>query len=205
MPAVDANFCMGNISELADKAVLEACLAFATATYPSGTAFPVWGTAAQYILIARAAAASPTATVVPPVVVATQSVVAPTQGISTAAPANSCPIAKWIASGSNITVLFEAGKTYHVNMSENGAPAGVEANSLFTVTTTFEMTFDGSVWEYPGLVTDGQCQLCSETAGDHWVENIPELNGLVEYHTPPCAGQPTVTPGDLFIKSVKVK
>jgi len=122
--------------------------------------------------------------------------------VEVAVPANSCPVARWINSGSNITVIFEAGKSYHVNLSENGQPAGVEANAFFTAKVTFTMQFDGSVWEYPGLVTDGQCQLCSETVGDHWVEDIPELVGLVEYHTPPCAGQPVVPSGDLFIKSV---
>jgi hypothetical protein len=65
------------------------------------------------------------------------------------------------------------------------------------------MVVDGSAWEYASPITDGTCQLCSETDGDSWVENIPYLQGLVEYHTPPCANQPLVTwSATMIVKSV---
>jgi len=126
---------------------------------------------------------------------------------ATICPTNgNCPIATHLGSSSNMILNAVAGHTYHVNISVSGAQAGIETNQMFTALTNFSMTFDGSAWEYPQTITDGNCQICSETAGDTWVSNIPALNGLVEVHNPPCAGQAIVDwSNTMIVKSVSTQ
>lgn len=103
--------------------------------------------------------------------------------------ADSCPVAIPVAPGNAFNrYTFEQGKTYHLNLSLEGAPANVEGNLLFVPTQTFTVEFDGSAWNYAGSITDSKCQFCEETAGDYvlTLDNVPQLKGLIEVLDTPC-------------------
>ncbi len=103
--------------------------------------------------------------------------------------ADSCPVAQPVAPGSAFNeYTFVQGQTYHLNLSLEGASAGVEGNLLFKATTTFTAQFDGASWSYAGVISDPGCQYCDETSGDYTLTlaNVPQLTGLVEVLDAPC-------------------
>lgn len=102
---------------------------------------------------------------------------------------DSCPVAQPVAPGSAFNeYTFVRGQTYHLNLSLEGASAGVEGNLLFKATTTFTAQFDGASWSYAGAISDPGCQYCDETSGDYTLTlaNVPQLTGLVEVLDAPC-------------------
>ncbi len=102
---------------------------------------------------------------------------------------DSCPVAQPVAPGSAFNeYTFVRGQTYHLNLSLEGASAGVEGNLLFKATTTFTAQFDGASWSYAGAISDPGCQYCDETSGDYTLTlaNVPQLIGLVEVLDAPC-------------------
>lgn len=133
----------------------------------------------------------------------TQPAVEPLPSATPCPDGENCPIATFIGASSEMSLTAQTGHIYHLNISVNGYSAGTEVNVMFRALQDFVMVYDGSAWEYPAEVTDGTCQICSETSGDNWIENIPALNGLVQYSTPPCANQPLIDWNDnILIKSV---
>lgn len=102
---------------------------------------------------------------------------------------NGCPIAQAVAPGNAFnSYTFVAGSIYHMNLSLEGASAGIEGNLLFKATTTFTANFDGAAWLYSGMITSPTCQFCDETKGDYvlTLADVPQLTGLIEVLNSPC-------------------
>lgn len=131
-------------------------------------------------------------------VIDTSSVTSDTECTPTAEAVAICPPAWAVAPGSASNVYtFGQDQVYHLNLSLEGAPAGVEGNIMFRVTKTFTARFDGSAWTYAGIITDPNCQYCDETSGDYTLTlaNVPQLTGYVKVLDVPCPGiGPTTLP-----------
>jgi len=109
---------------------------------------------------------------------------------------NGCPPAIEVAPGSAFNEFtFVDGYYYHLNLSLEGAPAGIEGNLFFKVKSTFSLSFDGAAWEYQGPITTTDCQFFEETSGDKilTLDNVPQLNGLIEVLMAPNSASFTTT------------
>jgi hypothetical protein len=97
-----------------------------------------------------------------------------------------CPVAQSLGGSPAFQLTLEVGKYYHLNVSVRGAAPGRETNVMIKGNGA-SILFDGSAFVYdaPPTVSDGgQCQVCTETAGDFWLFDLP-FTGL-EVVEPPC-------------------